>query len=110
MINVLIMGNAAARACHKKYARLNLSSCSCFTFFYIMNWKANKELVQPPQFEAEVLCYPKPEIVCDYLSWRQAELCRDEYLLMPVSPFLNETSSNLLLDASEVRKRQIWSS
>uniref|UniRef100_A0A452XQY8 Thg1 C-terminal domain-containing protein n=1 Tax=Aegilops tauschii subsp. strangulata TaxID=200361 RepID=A0A452XQY8_AEGTS len=56
---------------------LILSSWSpCLTSFYMMKWKEyfpNKELVQPPQFEAEVLCYPKPEIVCDYLSWRQAE-------------------------------------
>uniref|UniRef100_A0A452XR06 Thg1 C-terminal domain-containing protein n=1 Tax=Aegilops tauschii subsp. strangulata TaxID=200361 RepID=A0A452XR06_AEGTS len=47
----------------------------------MMKWKEyfpNKELVQPPQFEAEVLCYPKPEIVCDYLSWRQAECATTE--------------------------------
>ncbi|CAM0880632.1 unnamed protein product [Alopecurus aequalis] len=56
---------------------LILSSCSsCFTSFYMTKWKEyfpSKELVQPPHFEAEVLCYPKPKIVCDYLSWRQAE-------------------------------------
>ncbi|XP_044384506.1 tRNA(His) guanylyltransferase isoform X3 [Triticum aestivum] len=58
---------------YQRDERLNLSSCSCFTYFYMLNWKVNKELVQPPQFEAEVLCYPKPKILCDYLSWRQAE-------------------------------------
>uniref|UniRef100_A0A0A9CPA3 Thg1 C-terminal domain-containing protein n=1 Tax=Arundo donax TaxID=35708 RepID=A0A0A9CPA3_ARUDO len=29
--------------------------------------------MQPPHFEAEALCYPKLKILCDYLSWRQAE-------------------------------------
>ncbi|EMS53842.1 hypothetical protein TRIUR3_09133 [Triticum urartu] len=62
---------------YQRNERLILSSCSsCFTSFYMMKWKEyfpSKELVQPPKFEAEVLCYPKPKIVCDYLSWRQAE-------------------------------------
>ncbi|KQK05204.1 tRNA(His) guanylyltransferase 1 isoform X1 [Brachypodium distachyon] len=62
---------------YQRHERLILSSCSsCFTSFYMMKWKEifpYKELVQPPQFDAEVLCYPKPKIVCDYLSWRQAE-------------------------------------
>lgn len=59
------------------FCRLIISSCSsCFTSFYMTKWKEyfpGKELLQPPHFDAEVLCYPKPKIVCDYLSWRQAE-------------------------------------
>jgi len=62
---------------YQRNERLLLSSCSsCFTSFYMMKWKEyfpSKELVRPPQFEAEVLYYPKPKIVCDYLSWRQTE-------------------------------------
>ncbi|KAL5202944.1 hypothetical protein ABZP36_013896 [Zizania latifolia] len=56
---------------------LILSSCiSRFTSFYMMKWKEffpDKELVEPPYFEAELLCYPKQKTVCDYLSSRQAE-------------------------------------
>ncbi|WVZ99391.1 hypothetical protein U9M48_044707 [Paspalum notatum var. saurae] len=54
-----------------------LSSCSsCFTSLYMTKWKEffpKKELVQTPRFEAEALCCPKLKIVCEYLSWRQAE-------------------------------------
>ena len=42
----------------------------------MMKWKEifpNTELARSPQFEAEVLYYPKPNILYDYLSWRQAE-------------------------------------
>jgi tRNA(His) guanylyltransferase len=31
------------------------------------------ELMQTPCFEAEARCYPKLKIVCEYMSWRQAE-------------------------------------
>jgi hypothetical protein len=69
-------GQAFDKICNF-FCRLILSSLSsCFTSFYMMKWKEyfpSKELVQPPRFEAEFLCYPKPKIVCDYLSWRQAE-------------------------------------
>lgn len=62
---------------YQRQKSLILSSCSSyFTSFYMMKWKEfspSNELVRPPHFEAEVLCYPKPKIVCDYLSWRQAE-------------------------------------
>ena len=56
---------------------LILSSCSSyFASLYMMKWKEffpHKELMQTPRFEAEALCYPKLKIVCEYLSWRQAE-------------------------------------
>uniref|UniRef100_A0A0D9WJ23 tRNA(His) guanylyltransferase n=1 Tax=Leersia perrieri TaxID=77586 RepID=A0A0D9WJ23_9ORYZ len=62
---------------YQRQESLILSSCtSCFTSFYMMKWKdffPNKDLVEPPHFEAELLCYPKQKIVCDYLSSRQAE-------------------------------------
>uniref|UniRef100_A0A0E0A231 Thg1 C-terminal domain-containing protein n=1 Tax=Oryza glumipatula TaxID=40148 RepID=A0A0E0A231_9ORYZ len=41
-----------------------------------MKWKEffpNKDLAEQPDFEAELLCYPKQKIICDYLSSRQAE-------------------------------------
>ncbi|XP_062180255.1 tRNA(His) guanylyltransferase 1-like isoform X2 [Phragmites australis] len=56
---------------------LILSSCSSyFTSLYMTKWKEvfpHKELMQPPCFEAEALCCPKLKILCEYLSWRQAE-------------------------------------
>lgn len=59
---------------------LIVSSClSYFTSAYIMMWKEffpKKELLQLPHFEAEILCYPKQKIICDYLSSRQAECHR----------------------------------
>uniref|UniRef100_A0A0E0HHB1 tRNA(His) guanylyltransferase n=1 Tax=Oryza nivara TaxID=4536 RepID=A0A0E0HHB1_ORYNI len=62
---------------YQRQESLILSSCtSRFTLFYMMKWKdffPNKDLVEPPHFEAELLCYPKQKILCDYLSSRQAE-------------------------------------
>uniref|UniRef100_A0A0D9WJ28 tRNA(His) guanylyltransferase n=1 Tax=Leersia perrieri TaxID=77586 RepID=A0A0D9WJ28_9ORYZ len=51
---------------YQRQESLILSSCtSCFTSFYMMKWKdffPNKDLVEPPHFEAELLCYPKQKI------------------------------------------------
>ncbi|KAF8715692.1 hypothetical protein HU200_026634 [Digitaria exilis] len=62
---------------YQRQESLILSSCSSyFTSLYMTKWKKFlplKELVQTPRFEAEALCYPKLKIVCEYLSWRQAE-------------------------------------
>ena len=59
------------------FCSLILSSCSSyFTSLYMMKWQEffpQKELMQTPRFETEALCYPKLKIVCEYLSWRQAE-------------------------------------
>ena len=59
------------------FCSLILSSCSSyFTSCYMTKWKEffpHKELMQTPRFEAEALCYPKLKIVCEYLTWRQAE-------------------------------------
>jgi hypothetical protein len=59
------------------FCSLILSFCSSyFTSLYMTKWKEffpHKELMQPPRFEAEALCYPKLKILCEYLSWRQAE-------------------------------------
>ncbi|XP_066366496.1 uncharacterized protein [Miscanthus floridulus] len=62
---------------YQRQESLILSSCSSyFTSLYITKWKEffpHKELMQTPRFETEALCYPKLKIVCEYLSWRQAE-------------------------------------
>uniref|UniRef100_A0ACD5T838 Uncharacterized protein n=1 Tax=Avena sativa TaxID=4498 RepID=A0ACD5T838_AVESA len=65
---------------YQRQESLILSSClTYFTSVYVTMWKEffpKKELLQLPHFEAEILCYPKPKIICDYLSWRQAECHR----------------------------------
>lgn len=62
---------------YQRQESLIVSSCSSyFTSLYMTKWKEffpHKELMQTPRFEAEALCYPKLKIVCEYLSWRQAE-------------------------------------
>ncbi|CAD6271450.1 unnamed protein product [Miscanthus lutarioriparius] len=62
---------------YQRQESLILSSCSSyFTSLYMMKWQEffpQKELMQTPRFEAEALCHPKLKIVCEYLSWRQAE-------------------------------------
>lgn len=62
---------------YQRQESLILSSCSSyFTSRYMAKWKEffpQKELMQPPRFEAEALCYPKLKILCEYLSWWQAE-------------------------------------
>nr|CAB3473761.1 unnamed protein product [Digitaria exilis] len=62
---------------YRRQESLILSSCSSyFTSLYMKKWKKffpHKELMPPPRFEAEALCYPKLKILCEYLSSRQAE-------------------------------------
>lgn len=41
---------------YQRDERLNLSSCSCLTYSYMLDWKVNKEL----EFEAEAML-PKAE-------------------------------------------------
>jgi tRNA(His) 5'-end guanylyltransferase len=92
------------------FCRLILSSCSsCFTSFYMMKWKEyfpSKELVQPPHFKAEVLYCPKPKMVCDYLSSRQAEC--ESFLLKYF--WLIEIFMNLLIVVQYVIREFICSS
>ncbi|KAL5662584.1 hypothetical protein ACJX0J_029709, partial [Zea mays] len=62
---------------YQRRESLILSSCSSyFTSLYMTKWKEffpYTELMQTPHFEADALCYPKLKIICEYLSWRQAE-------------------------------------
>ncbi|CAL5085380.1 unnamed protein product [Urochloa decumbens] len=62
---------------YRRQESLILSSCSSyFTSLYMKKWKTffpHNELMPPPRFEAEALCCPKLKILCEYLSWRQAE-------------------------------------
>ncbi|KAK3134983.1 hypothetical protein QOZ80_5BG0413220 [Eleusine coracana subsp. coracana] len=69
---------------YERQESLIVSSCSSyFTSLYMEKWKKffpHKELVPPPRFEAEALCYPKLKILCEYLSSRQAEChTRNQY-------------------------------
>jgi hypothetical protein len=54
-----------------------LSLCvSYFTSVYVMKWKdffPNKELKEPPYFDARAVCYPNLKTIRDYLAWRQVD-------------------------------------
>jgi tRNA(His) 5'-end guanylyltransferase len=54
-----------------------LSLCvSYFTSVYVMKWKEifpNKELKEPPYFDARAVCYPNLKTIRDYLAWRQVD-------------------------------------
>ncbi|KAF8675853.1 hypothetical protein HU200_047345 [Digitaria exilis] len=54
-----------------------LSLCvSYFTSVYVMKWKKifpNKELKEPPYFDARAVCYPNLKTIRDYLAWRQVD-------------------------------------
>jgi len=54
-----------------------LSLCvSYFTSVYVMKWKdffPNKELKEPPYFDARAVCYPNLKTIHDYLAWRQVD-------------------------------------
>ncbi|KAM7507344.1 hypothetical protein LguiA_017797 [Lonicera macranthoides] len=49
---------------------------SFFSSMYVMKWKdffPQKELKCSPYFDGRAVCYPSPEILRDYLSWRQVD-------------------------------------
>jgi len=72
-----------------------LSLCvSYFTSVYVMKWKdlfPNKELKEPPYFDARAVCYPNLKTIRDYLAWRQVD-CKLLELQFKFSCIANETS------------------
>ena len=71
-----------------------LSLCvSYFTSVYVMKWKdffPNKELKEPPYFDARAVCYPNLKTIRDYLAWRQVD-CKLLKLKSKFSHIANET-------------------
>jgi hypothetical protein len=71
-----------------------LSLCvSYFTSVYVMKWKdffPNKELKEPPYFDARAVCYPNLKTIRDYLAWRQVD-CKLLELQFKFSCIANET-------------------
>jgi len=71
-----------------------LSLCvSYFTSVYVMKWKdffPNKELKEPPYFDARAVCYPNSKTIHDYLAWRQVD-CKLLKLKSKFSHIANET-------------------
>ena len=71
-----------------------LSLCvSYFTSVYVMKWKdffPNKELKEPPYFDARAVCYPNLKTIHDYLAWRQVD-CKLLKLKSKFSHIANET-------------------
>ncbi|CAL5095988.1 unnamed protein product [Urochloa decumbens] len=61
---------------HRREGKI-LSLCvSYFTSLYVMKWKGffpNKELKEPPYFDARAVCYPNLKTIRDYLAWRQVD-------------------------------------
>ena len=71
-----------------------LSLCvSYFTSVYVMKWKdffPNKELKEPPYFDARAVCYPNSKTIHDYLAWRQVD-CKLLKLKSKFSHIANKT-------------------
>ena len=71
-----------------------LSLCvSYFTSVYVMKWKdffPNKELKEPPYFDAQAVCYPNLKTIHDYLAWRQVD-CKLLKLKSNLSHIANKT-------------------
>ena len=71
-----------------------LSLCvSYFTSVYVMKWKdffPNKELKEPPYFDARAVCYPNLKTIHDYLAWRQVD-CKLLKLKSKFSHIANKT-------------------
>jgi len=71
-----------------------LSLCvSYFTSVYVMKWKdffPNKELKEPPYFDARAVCYPNLKTIHDYLAWRQVD-CKLLKLKSNLSHIANKT-------------------
>ncbi|KAG0519395.1 hypothetical protein BDA96_09G260500 [Sorghum bicolor] len=61
---------------HRRESKI-LSLCvSYFTSVYVMKWKdffPDKELKEPPYFDARAVCYPNLKTIRDYLAWRQVD-------------------------------------
>ncbi|KAJ1552154.1 tRNA-His guanylyltransferase [Cladochytrium tenue] len=60
----------------RREAKITTTLVSLFTSAYVVAWPnyfPSLPLKYPPSFDARAVVYPAPQIVRDYLSWRQAD-------------------------------------